>query len=260
MKVLPLCASGSLATSMTAVATSDEVGGASMLRTKSARGIFRDAARSLSPHVCRARCPGSCAAPVPRLSCRAQAVRFLLRVAGQEQWSAFRPGVSARVRRAGESSTARDEDDACAGGQWPCKGLLEEVERDPHIGFPVDGEFRPAELMQRCRGRKGACAHDQDIGEQGSEYPGGCSFRRRIESQCLDAGDILRQLPERARLSRNREHTGSAMADGICRDAPSNTSAPANHGDVLAGQERHVPSPRVGCVRRHAGSAPPGDA
>ena len=106
-----------------------------------------------------------------------ESIRFLLRGVRDEQLSAFGAGVSSRDRRTRERDPARDENDRSARGQRPGERGLAEVKGGFGVDLPVDGEFRPALLVERRGRRECASAHHHDIRCQSASntFPGAAS-------------------------------------------------------------------------------------
>ena len=89
--------------------------------------------------------------------------------------------------------------------------------------------------MQRRRRRKRACAHHQDIRPKGVENFAWRTVIGCVERENFGAGHVIGQLPQRAFLTRHRQHAGT-VADGGLHDPPSNAAAAADDDHVFACQ------------------------
>ena len=164
MNAFPLERSEFVPSSMTAVATSDEVGGERHAREEVGRGYAEIAGIARDRMFSDVGVRHDARRKRHELQAASEPIRFLLTVARDEHLRALGAGISSPNRRPCDGGAAGDQDDRGACRQRPRQRRLAEVKRDLDVGLPVDGEFPPCLLVNRRGWRKRACTQNQDIG------------------------------------------------------------------------------------------------
>ena len=102
------------------------------------------------------------------------------------------------VRRAGERSTACNDDDRRSCGQRLGERRLAEIKGDVYIRVPVYRKILPTKCVQRSGERKHAATDDEDVGAHRVEDARGRIVCGRVAGKDLDTRNVFRQLLKRA--------------------------------------------------------------